>query len=141
MFDDVDLMKPEVKKFLDILKENTLYSMLPIGVYKDKYGNIVYKTLLKESVKLSKISKYNELAYALHNGLVYILEIYELESIDKVILYYKVWVTENELKVSYTEATNVLNQVLERRLAEKRIVIVPIGCDSPPMRDTFFICV
>jgi|SRR5690348_5634529 len=132
MFDDVDLMKPAVKKFLDVLKVNTLYSMLPIGVYKDKYGNIVYKTLLKESVKLSKLSKNNELAYALHNGLVYILEIYELESIDKIILYYKVWVTENELKVSYTEATNVLNQVLDRRLAENRIVNQSLNTEVSP---------
>jgi hypothetical protein len=78
--------------------------------------------LFKESVKISKNLGPSNLAYSLHLAIDYIMSIYDLKSVDQVILYYKVWVTREDLKVAYDEAVKTLDHVFERRLAENRIV-------------------
>lgn len=78
--------------------------------------------MFKESVKFSKNLGPSNLAYSLHLAIDYIMSIYDLKSVDQVILYYKVWVTREDLKVAYDEAVKTLDHVFERRLAENRIV-------------------
>jgi len=88
--------------------------------------------LFKESVKFSKNLGPSNLAYSLHLAIDYIMSIYDLKSVDQVILYYKVWVTREDLKVAYDEAVKTLDHVLERRLAEKRIVNHSLNTEVSP---------
>jgi len=119
---ELNYIKNEVDKFYNSLKDSTLYSFLPVGVFRNASGSVVYKSLFKESVKISKNLGPSNLAYSLHLAIDYIMSIYDLKSVDQVILYYKVWVTREDLKVAYDEAVKTLDHVFERRLAENRIV-------------------
>jgi hypothetical protein len=123
-----------VEEYIKSLEDGKLYSMLPVAVYRNEQGTIVYKTILKESVKVSNKFNYKALANSIYTSLILNLDIYDLKSVEQVILYYKVWVTENELKVSFKDACEILNKVFDRRLAEKRIINHEIGNTVEPSR-------
>lgn len=112
----------ESKKFFESLEENTLYSVLAVGKFKNANGSIVYKSLFESSEKVSKKSNHTEFGYTLNNGYRYSMDSYHFVFIDKIILFYKIWLNKDQIKTSFDEAAQVLNKVFSRRLAENKII-------------------
>lgn len=101
---DLNLVKKEVVNYLKTLKDKTLYSLLPVCVYKNDSNSFVYKSIFKESIIIAKDSLSSLISDPLYLAIDYNFYKYGMESIDQVVLFYKIWVKEEDLKVAYNDA-------------------------------------
>jgi hypothetical protein len=97
-------VKKEVVKFLTTLEDKTLYSLLPVCSYFNDNNSLVYKSIFKEKVVITKDTLVSSISDPLYLAIDYNLYKYGMESIDQVVLFYKIWVKEEDLKVAYNDA-------------------------------------
>lgn len=124
--------------FLDSLDVDKIYTVLAVGSFIDSYGCTNFKSVFKESVKISKHSNVDTLAYAVFLGIDYNLYLYNYQSIDRVFLFNRVWLTDDEISMGRKEAVDILDRVFHKNLVNNKIVN-SVGCDvvypSPTIGD------
>ena len=119
---DLPLLRSKVQSFLSHLDDKCIFSLLPVSINLTEDDSYVYKSLFKESIKVSKDSNLSTLSDTLYLALDLNRFKYDLVSVEQVVFFYKLWVKDADLKVAYDDAVKTLDKVIHRRFVENKIV-------------------